>query len=81
MPAHLGLAIYAACVDFMVHAANLTGTTYRDANAFMFFVLWPLVTAALAVIVIAQGRRLRRLRRRAGAAPGRGVGRGPETTV
>jgi hypothetical protein len=63
MLARIGLAIYAACVDFMVHAANLAGVTYRDANAFMFFVLWPLVTVALAVIVVAQRRTLARLRR------------------
>jgi hypothetical protein len=60
----LGFALYAACVDFMLQAARLFGVTYRDANAFMFFVLWPAVTVALVVVVVAQGARLRRLRRR-----------------
>lgn len=60
----LGLAIYAACVDFMIRAASITGTTYRDANAFMFFVLWPVVTIVLVVIVIWQAITLRNLRRR-----------------
>lgn len=64
MLARLGLALYAACVDFMVHAANLTGATYRDANAFMFFVLWPVVTTALLGVVLVQARTLARLRRR-----------------
>lgn len=66
MLARLGLAIYAACVDFMVHAGNLAGATYRDANAFMFFVLWPAVTAALLVVVVTQARTLAKLRRRGG---------------
>ena len=39
-----GSMVYAACVDFMLAAAHLAGATYRDANAFLFFVLWPLVT-------------------------------------
>ncbi len=59
----LALAVYAACVDFMLQAARLFGVTYRDANAFMFFVLWPLVTLALILIVVVQAARLRRLRR------------------
>jgi len=58
----LGFAIYAACVDFMLQAAKLFGVSYRDANAFMFFVLWPLVTVLLLIIVVAQARALRRRR-------------------
>lgn len=57
-----GLTIYAACVDFMLRAAALAGATYRDANAFMFFVLWPAVTIALLVVVGWQAVVLRRLR-------------------
>jgi hypothetical protein len=58
-----GLAIYAACVDFMIRSAALAGATYRDANAFMFFVLWPAVTLALLVLVAWQAILLRRLDR------------------
>lgn len=58
----LAFAVYAACVDFMLQAARLFGVTYRDANAFMFFVLWPLVTLALILVVVVQAARLRRLR-------------------
>ncbi len=58
----VGLAIYAACVDFMIDTANLCGVTYRDTNAFMFFILWPLVTIALVVLVIAQARALKKPR-------------------
>ena len=33
----VGFALYAACVDFMLRAANACGVTYRDANAAMWF--------------------------------------------
>jgi hypothetical protein len=59
----LGFAVYAACVDFLLKAAALAGVSYRDANAFLFFILWPLVTIALVVIVLVQGVQLRRRRR------------------
>lgn len=63
MMLRLGTALYAACVDFMLHAARLLGVTYRDANALLFFVLWPAVTAALALWVGWQAAALARLRR------------------
>ena len=59
----VGSAVYAACVDFMLRVAQLTGATYRDANAAMFFVLWPAVTAILTVIVVWQRIAIRRLSR------------------
>ena len=62
----LAFAVYAACVDFMLQAARLFGVTYRDTNGFMFFVLWPLATVALILVVVVQGATLRRARR----APG-----------
>jgi hypothetical protein len=62
----LPFAVYAACVDFMLQAARLFGVTYRDTNAFMFFVLWPLVTLLLILVVVVQGASLRRLRRAGG---------------
>lgn len=55
----LGTFAYAACVDFLLVAARFTGVTYRDANAFLFFVLWPLVTLTLVAIVVVQAWRLR----------------------
>jgi hypothetical protein len=59
----LAFGIYAACVDFMIRASHLTHSTYRDANAFMFFVLWPLVTILLLCVVMGQAWKLRRFRR------------------
>jgi hypothetical protein len=60
----VGIAIYAACVDFMLHAARLLGVTYRDTNAGMFFLLWPAMTVALVVVVLLQRRALRRVLKR-----------------
>jgi hypothetical protein len=57
----LALAAYCACVDFMLHAARLFGFTYRDANALLFFVVWPAVTIALVAVVLWQRATLKRL--------------------
>jgi hypothetical protein len=59
----VGFAIYAACVDFMLHAASLFGMTYRDANALLFFVVWPAVTLGLVAVVAWQHVTLRRFSR------------------
>ena len=59
----LGFGLYAACVDFLLRVAFALGITYRDANAALFFVLWPAVTCVLLAVVINQRRTLARLRR------------------
>lgn len=59
----IGIAIYAACVDFLLKAAALLDITYRDANAALFFLLWPIVTALLVLIVLAQAWALHRAER------------------
>jgi hypothetical protein len=59
----IGFGLYAACVDFLLRVAAAFGITYRDANAALFFVLWPLVTALLLGVVLWQRAALRRLRR------------------
>ena len=59
----LGLGAYAACVDFELGLGALLGVTYRDVNAGLFFVLWPLVTVSLVGLVLVQRRKLKRLER------------------
>lgn len=61
MIAELGLSAYALCVDFELALGRLLGLGYRDVNAGLFFVLWPLVTFALVLVVARQRRTLRRL--------------------
>lgn len=60
----LALAAYCACVDFMLHTARLFGFTYRDANALLFFVVWPAVTIGLVGVVLWQRATLKSLRQR-----------------
>lgn len=59
----IGMGLYAACVDFMIRFANAFHMTYRDANALLFFVLWPAVTAALVVVRWRQSKELEQLER------------------
>ena len=46
------IGLYYQCAFFMVNVAGLLGVTYRDANAGLFFVLWPGVTMALGLWVV-----------------------------
>lgn len=64
MIARIALSVYASCVDFLLAVAALFGVTYRDANAALFFIVFPLVTLALFGLVLWQWRMLRRARRR-----------------
>jgi hypothetical protein len=59
----LELGIYCACVDFMLQLAALLGISYRDANALLFFVVWPVITLVLLAIVLVQRRALRATRK------------------
>lgn len=69
----LGLAVYAACVDFLLRVSDWLHITYRDANAGLFFLLWPIVTAILLFVVAGQGLQLawreRQAARRAATSP------------
>ena len=56
--------LYYACVDFTIHLANLTDTTYRDSNSVLFFVLWPGVTLGLWLWIGWNRHQLRALRAR-----------------
>jgi hypothetical protein len=59
----LSVAIYAACVDFMLNLAALLGVTYRDSNALVLLVAFPLITFTLAAWCTYQRIALRRLPR------------------
>ena len=66
----LGLVsmVYDACADFMLNVGALFGISYLDANALLFFVLWPLVTLALIVWVLRNALTIRALKRSTGPA-------------
>lgn len=54
---------YWYCVDFMVNLANLTHTSYNEANTWVLLVLLPGLLALLIGVRVAQWFRLRQLRR------------------
>ena len=60
----LGTSVYAACVDFMLNLASILGATYRDANALVLIVGFPVTTFLLLVVCAAQRVALRRARLR-----------------
>ena len=43
----IGKWIFMYCTDFIINVANLTGTSYYEMNAFLFVVLWPVLTLVL----------------------------------
>jgi hypothetical protein len=62
----IGFAVYVACVDFLLALARLCGFTYRDANALLFFVVWPVTTLVLAAWWTIERALLRRALRHEG---------------
>lgn len=64
LAAHWAQVAYWYCVDFMVNLANLTHTSYNEANTWVLLVLLPGLLALLIGVRVAQWLRLRRLRRR-----------------
>jgi hypothetical protein len=51
------------CCDFMINLANLTHTSYDEANTWVLLLLLPGLLALLIGVRVAQGFQLRRLRR------------------
>jgi predicted signal transduction protein with EAL and GGDEF domain len=55
---------YWYCVDFMVNLANLTHTSYPEANTWVLLLLLPALLGALVIVRVAQWWQLRRLRQK-----------------
>ncbi|MFD2787390.1 hypothetical protein [Hymenobacter rubripertinctus] len=58
----LGRLAYWYCVDFMVNLADLTGTSYPEANTWILLLLIPGLLVGLLLVRRWQRRRLRQLR-------------------
>ena len=58
----LPTSIYIACTDFLLAVSHIFGISYRDANALLFFIIWPIVTIALFAVVLVQAVSLMRVR-------------------
>ena len=52
------------CVDFMVNLANLTHSSYPEANTWVLLLLLPGLLAGLLGVRVVQAAALRRTRRR-----------------
>ena len=52
------------CVDFMVNLANLTRSSYPEANTWVLLLLLPGLLAGLIGVRVVQAAALRRARRR-----------------
>ena len=55
--------VFDGCVGVLLNLAGRLGISYNAINVWIFCILWPLLTIALVSIVVAQQRRIRRLRR------------------
>ena len=65
LAAHYAHLAYWYCVDFMVNLANLTHTSYNEANTWVLLVLLPALLGVLVAVRVAQWWQLRRLRQKA----------------
>jgi hypothetical protein len=45
-----GVSIYTYCTDFVINLANLLNLSYYEINAWIFCIIWPLVTVVLLII-------------------------------
>ncbi len=46
--------IFVYCIDFIINLTNLLGVSYYEVNAYIFVIIWPLLTIALVVLNISQ---------------------------
>jgi hypothetical protein len=53
--------IFDWCVNVLIYWANIFGMTYKEINVWVFVIIWPILTAVMAVIIFRQWRRIRQL--------------------
>lgn len=54
----VGMFIYIYCTDFVINLANLTGSSYYQINAFIFILVWPILTVGFFFAYLLQKIRL-----------------------
>ena len=42
------ISIYTYCTDFVINLANILDLSYYEINAWIFCIIWPIVTILLA---------------------------------
>lgn len=55
------VVIFDWCVNILIYWANIFGITYKEINVWVFVIIWPILTAVMAVIIFRQWRRIRQL--------------------
>lgn len=60
---HFFIGIYFQCTDFVINAANLTGTSYYEINFFLFCVLYPALLLSGFIFFGVQKYKLRKMKR------------------
>lgn len=55
--------IFDACVQLLLFGAGALGITYKAINVWIFVILWPILTVAMAGIIIWQYLLIRKLNR------------------
>jgi hypothetical protein len=53
--------VFMLCVGFLEWLAHILGTTYTAINVWIFVVIWPLLTLAMAACIAIQHTRIRKL--------------------
>ena len=44
------ISIYVYCTDFVINLANILNLSYYEINAWIFCILWPIITILLVLI-------------------------------
>ena len=57
-------SIFEWCVQLLLQAGQLLGIGYEAINVWVFVIIWPAVTVAMAGVIVWQHAQIRRLRRR-----------------
>jgi hypothetical protein len=55
--------IFDWCVNVLIYWAGMLGITYKEINVWVFVIIWPLLTAILIGMIVAQQRKIRQLSR------------------
>ena len=58
------IVVFAYCTDFVINLSNILGVSYYEVNAFIFVILWPVLTIVLFIVFIIQIIRLSIIRKK-----------------
>ncbi len=59
--------VFSLCVRLLLWLASFFGISYNTINIIIFCVIWPLLTLAMAALIVFQFFRIRKLKKKLGA--------------